>query len=142
MTDTELPDNCKHRGKRGRPLLSGLTAFGGLVETIQRSDVLELLQRQSHRCALTGRPLTPETASLDHRIPIAAGGDHAIGNLQIIHRDANAAKGTMAQSEFVALCWDVVEHLKGNTNERAEETQAAKRPQMLDAEPPTEDVLR
>lgn len=70
-------------------------------------DLLELLDRQDRKCALTGRPLTPESCSLDHRIPISRGGDHDITNCQLVVPEANAAKGTMSQEDFLALCRDV-----------------------------------
>ena len=78
-------------------------------------ELLALLSRQNHRCALTGRPLTPDNASLDHVSPRHAGGEHVIENCQIVIREANAAKGKMLQEEFLRLCRDVVRtHGMGN----------------------------
>jgi 5-methylcytosine-specific restriction endonuclease McrA len=77
-------------------------------ERIRASQILELVERQGYRCALTGRNLTPETASIDHRIPLGAGGRHEIGNLWIVEYVVNLAKGTMSVEEFVAMCRDVV----------------------------------
>lgn len=78
-------------------------------------ELLALLSRQNYQCALTGRPLTPENASLDHVSPRHAGGQHAIENCQIVIREANAAKGKMLQDEFLRLCRDVVRtHGMGN----------------------------
>jgi 5-methylcytosine-specific restriction endonuclease McrA len=67
-----------------------------------------LVDKQKYRCALSGRELTPETAAVDHVIPITKGGTSNIGNLQILHCDVNAAKGAMTSVEFVAMCREVV----------------------------------
>ncbi len=75
---------------------------------ITAKHLLQLVERQQYRCALSGRKLTPACASLDHRIPLAKGGEHSMANLWVLHRDVNAAKGTMTVEEFVAVCRDVV----------------------------------
>lgn len=77
------------------------------IETIKSRDVLDLLERQAYVCPLTGRKLTPETASLDHIVPLARGGDHAIENIWIVDCQANTAKGTLFMEEFVQLCREV-----------------------------------
>jgi 5-methylcytosine-specific restriction endonuclease McrA len=74
------------------------------------SNVLQLLEWQGYRCALTGRPLTPDTASLDHVVPVRNGGEHRIENVQVLHKDVNRAKSTMTNEEFVQLCREVVEY--------------------------------
>ncbi len=77
---------------------------------ITSAKLLELLERQERRCALTGRALAPETASLDHIIPVSAGGAHDMSNVQILHRDVNTAKHTLSQDDFVMICREVVAH--------------------------------
>ena len=74
------------------------------------ANVLRLLERQQHRCALTGRSLTPDTASLDHIIPVRCGGEHVVENTQVLHKDVNRAKTTMTNEEFIQLCREVVEY--------------------------------
>jgi 5-methylcytosine-specific restriction endonuclease McrA len=76
--------------------------------TIKASELLAILKRQNYRCAASGRPLTPQTASIDHKVAVARGGEHGIDNLWILHVEANAAKGTLSVEEFVQLCRDVV----------------------------------
>jgi 5-methylcytosine-specific restriction endonuclease McrA len=78
------------------------------VGRITAKQVLELVKRQRFRCAISGRELTPETASLDHIIPLARGGRHAIENVWVVDHQVNSAKGTLPPDEFVALCRDVV----------------------------------
>jgi len=80
---------------------------------ISRIALLAMIEGQGYRCALTGRQLTPETASLDHKVPLGRGGVHAIENIWIVHEDANRAKGTMTAEEFVALCREVVSYQEG-----------------------------
>lgn len=77
---------------------------------VSTANVLRLLQHQRHRCALTGRTLEPNTASLDHIIPVRSGGEHAIQNTQVLHKDVNKAKTTMTNDEFIQLCLEVVQH--------------------------------
>lgn len=82
----------------------------GALEKLKASDIRELLERQGYKCALTGRELTPDVASLDHIIPIARGGSNTIGNVQVLHKDVNSAKGVMLQADFVAMCREVAKH--------------------------------
>jgi 5-methylcytosine-specific restriction endonuclease McrA len=69
--------------------------------------ILEIIERQNYLCALSGRRLTPETASLDHVKPLSRGGLHDLSNLWVLDHQVNNAKGTMTAHEFVALCHDV-----------------------------------
>ena len=75
---------------------------------VTTGNVLSLLATQEYRCALTGRELTPETAALDHIVPIRCGGQHVIENTQVLYRDVNRAKGSMPNDEFIGLCREVV----------------------------------
>lgn len=77
---------------------------------VTTTNVLQLLEHQGYRCALTGRRLEPTTASLDHIVPVRSGGEHAIENTQVLHKDVNRAKSTMTNEQFIQLCCEVVEH--------------------------------
>jgi len=77
-------------------------------ETLRLQDVRELLLLQNQRCALSGRPLTPDCAALDHVIAISRGGEHQIENAQILHKEVNRAKGALNNEDFLALCREVV----------------------------------
>lgn len=76
-------------------------------------DLWNLLESQDFKCALTGRALSPETASVDHIVPVSKGGPNAASNLQIVERQVNSAKGTMLQGEFIQMCRDVVNWIDG-----------------------------
>lgn len=78
--------------------------------SVNTQAVLELLERQQRRCALTGRGLTPESASLDHIVPVCRGGEHRIQNTQVLERSVNRAKGTLTNDEFIELCGEVWRH--------------------------------
>lgn len=77
---------------------------------VSTENVLQLLGHQEYRCALTNRNLTPETAALDHIIPVRCDGEHVIENTQVLHKDVNRAKSTLTNEEFIQLCREVVEH--------------------------------
>ena len=85
---------------------------------ITQREVLDLLEAQRYRCNLTGRELTPDTASLDHVVPVSRGGRHVIANAQALHEDVNRAKHTLTNDEFVTLCHEVVKHTKKNPLKR------------------------
>ena len=75
---------------------------------VSTENVLRLLEYQHYRCALTGRKLTPQTAAIDHIVPVRFGGEHLIENTQVLHKDVNRAKGSLTSEEFVRLCREVV----------------------------------
>ena len=79
-------------------------------EGITSGSILRLVSEQQYRWALTGRTLEPDTASIDHILPITRGGAHDISNVWVVHHQANSAKGTMTAEEFIALCREVVRH--------------------------------
>ena len=95
-------------GPKGPPEVS--ESDGGLTK-IAAKEIRKLLETQSYRCALSGMLLTPAVAALDHVIPVSQGGDHAIYNVQVLHKDVNLAKGTLSQDAFIAICRDVSRHL-------------------------------
>ena len=64
-------------------------------------------------CALTGRPIEfnkPETYEYDHKQPLTRGGENTLSNLQILCPEANQAKGSLTDQEFIELCKEVVIH--------------------------------
>lgn len=83
---------------------------------ITAGAVLEMIERQGYRCALSGRKLTPESASIDHVVPLAKGGAHSIENLWVVENVINSAKGTLTVEEFVSMCRDVVRHMEQQAN--------------------------
>lgn len=86
------------------PAPKRLTSHAG---TVTRDGILHVIEQQQRRCALTGRHLLPDEATLDHNLPVSRGGEHTLSNIQILHRDVNRAKSTMTNAEFIALCCEV-----------------------------------
>lgn len=70
-------------------------------------ELMQLIEQQGYRCALTGKALTPQTARLDHKHPVSQGGSHDISNLHWVLETVNTAKGTMSLDQFVSMCIDV-----------------------------------
>ncbi|MCC7409317.1 MAG: hypothetical protein IT442_14725, partial [Phycisphaeraceae bacterium] len=99
------------------------------------AGVLALLQRQAYRCALTGWDLTPETAALDHIIPVSRGGEHRISNAQVLTKIVNRAKGTLTNEEFIELCGAVWRH-----HRRSQPSDGAETPQLSARTAETSDV--
>lgn len=68
------------------------------------TSLYRLLESQNFLCALTGEVLTPENAALDHKTPLSRGGTNDIENLQWLTKEANTAKASMTNDEFIAVC--------------------------------------
>ena len=75
-----------------------------------QNELRNLIAKQQYCCALTGVSLSPEEAQLDHIVAIANGGDNSIGNMQVVHKTANAMKGTLPNREFITWCRMVAAH--------------------------------
>jgi hypothetical protein len=86
------------------PAPKRLTSRAG---TVTLHGILHVIEQQGRRCALTGRHLLPDDATLDHNLSVSRGGEHTLSNIQILHRDVNRAKSTMTNDEFIALCCEV-----------------------------------
>lgn len=82
--------------------------------TVTATEILKLIERQQFRCAVSGRELTPASASLDHIVPLSRGGSHRIENLWVVDQQVNAAKGTLTVEELLQLCSDVIRHQQNN----------------------------
>lgn len=78
------------------------------IQKIGTRDIKEMLKEQKYQCALTGRELTPENCSLDHIVPLSKGGSHSPDNAQLVVMEANKAKASLTEQEFLILCKDVV----------------------------------
>jgi 5-methylcytosine-specific restriction endonuclease McrA len=87
---------------------SGDSSTHPVAGDVTYAGVFGLLERQSYRCALSGRTLAPDSSSLDHITPVSRGGPHRIENAQMLHAEVNRAKAALTNSEFIALCREVV----------------------------------
>lgn len=91
--------------KLGKPVLE-LTGWKRQVRSkaAGANELYKLAKDQEFRCALSGLPLEPSDAALDHIVPVAKGGTDEIGNLQWVHSVINKMKGSLDNDEFVAMC--------------------------------------
>ena len=75
-----------------------------------------IAKRQRLICPLTGRLLTGETMSVDHKVSLSKGGSNDLSNLRFVHVDANYAKRILSEEEFLKMCMDVTEHHRVSPN--------------------------
>lgn len=98
-----------------------------LPDKVTAKKIMELAERQKHRCALTGVLLTPQTAGIDHIIPLSKGGENSIRNCQIVHIEINRMKGLMTNAEFIETCqrvaqWSDAKNRNGTSMEKSQGT--------------------
>ena len=92
----KLPPTCPH--KQTGSMMRAKTCFA-------------MIQDQQFKCALTGIDLTPETASLDHIIPVANGGHPTDArNGHFVHRAINQMKGIMSVEELIGWAKAIITH--------------------------------
>jgi 5-methylcytosine-specific restriction endonuclease McrA len=90
-------------GAKGLRDLFGDRKLGNESKVTSKS-LYKMIKDQEFRCALSGFEISPETAALDHKKPLALGGGNELENLQWVHRDVNTAKGMMIHDAFVEMC--------------------------------------
>ena len=73
-------------------------------EAVTAKRLEKLVEQQAYCCALSGLPLTPDHASLDHIVAKSDGGEHIMSNVQWLDPRVNRMKGTMSQAEFIEMC--------------------------------------
>ena len=74
-------------------------------------DLMQLVETQDFKCALTGLEITPKRSSLDHKNPRSLGGDDDVENLEVVLPMVNRAKTNMTVSQFVSMCHAVARHV-------------------------------
>jgi hypothetical protein len=89
----------------------------GFTVTIDKEYVIQLLEKQQYRCALSGVTIAlassvenywvEKTASLD-RIDSTLG--YCEGNVQWVHKTVNRAKVNSSDEDFIAMCRSVANH--------------------------------
>lgn len=52
-----------------------------------------IIARDRSRCGICGKKVSPQEMSIDHIIPLSAGGTHAAINLQVAHKRCNSRRG-------------------------------------------------
>jgi hypothetical protein len=102
--------------------VSRLMYYGGRKrDMLNREIVLEKLQQQNYKCAITGVDLTCNlergkkcmtNASIDR---IVAGGTYTKENIQMVCRAVNSWRGDLSLPDFVEWCRMVVNHADAST---------------------------
>jgi hypothetical protein len=87
--DENVAKTKERKQRRGQPLVR---------------KIVEIVEKQEFRCALSGVPLLPETSNLDHKHPVSLGGTDNIDNLQWLSTEVNKAKGNMPNEDFILMC--------------------------------------
>lgn len=73
-------------------------------------DLWSIAKKQKLICPLTGEKLTAKNISVDHILPITKGGANNKSNLRLITFEANTAKNSMTDNEFISFCQKIVNH--------------------------------
>lgn len=77
-------------------------------------ELLDLMERQEWKCALTGIPIKFEDElHLDHIIPKSKGGTNDISNLRWVLREANQSKGDLLDEEMKTLFTKILDSMNG-----------------------------
>jgi 5-methylcytosine-specific restriction endonuclease McrA len=94
-------------GKRYDRRLRRARQVAGFVERVSSRKVYE---RDGWRCQLCKRLVSktavvphPRSATIDHIVPLAAGGEHSMANAQTAHFICNSEKGAQARDEQLRL---------------------------------------
>lgn len=95
-----------------------LYSAGRRKDSLTRDDLLDLLEKQNYKCALSGVELTCllekgkrfwTNASVDR---IKAGGPYTKDNVQLVCRGLNSWRSSIPVEEFIWWCEQVVNHSK------------------------------
>ena len=94
ITPEPWGDRRKARDQERRARKAGATIGPTFTPT-------QVFDRDQWKCQLCGEHVDstlqwpdPKSASLDHRIPLAKGGEHSLANTQLAHLDCNVSKGS------------------------------------------------
>ncbi len=73
----------------------------GSGERHTASDIVDLLVKQRHRCAICADKITEKTRQVDHIMPLAREGSNGRRNLQLLCKSCNSKKGPKDPIEFM-----------------------------------------
>lgn len=112
--------NCAQPFETGRAQFRQFCPPCGLERQLQRHNVLDgptrrrlvklLRARDGDRCGICRRPVNfqrvypdPRCASLDHLIPVSAGGNGSLANLQLAHLSCNVRRSNRGPAQLLLL---------------------------------------
>ena len=102
---TELLNGCKGRARRSKKFNFDLTL----------EQVLDLYEKQNHKCALSGLEMTTIkgsgrlilNASIDRIDP---GKDYSISNIRLVCNHVNMMRSNLSDEELLMFCKNIVEN--------------------------------
>jgi len=83
--------------KRSNAHVRRLRIRSGLTERISR---LRVTERDGWKCHICNRKVTERNWSLDHLVPIAAGGAHLYNNVALAHRPCNTRRSATGAAQL------------------------------------------
>ena len=76
-------------------------------------DFRELLEKQSKKCYLTGRELSPENTYAEHIVPLGKGGEHSRENIVLIIEMLSKLKRYYTTEEIINMAYDLLSYRGG-----------------------------
>jgi hypothetical protein len=90
-----------------------MTSMTNLNTSTYWLSLKELIQKQNHKCALTGDKISFDMdIDLDHIVPKYRGGKDELSNVQWVTKQANWFKRALTEKELLGLCEKIVLTLK------------------------------
>ena len=83
---------------------------------ITAKDCYVLLERQEHKCALSGLALTPNTVEIMHIVPIESEGQHALDNVALVDSTIYKLARGLTPYQLAAICAQVLDNLCGKNS--------------------------
>ena len=78
-----------------------------------REEKVKIIAKTSNRCAHCGKPLTLDTMTVEHTLPISKGGSNSLTGLVAICKDCNKEKGSIIVDPVLYYPYVKSEYVKG-----------------------------
>ena len=78
-----------------------------------REEKVKIIAKTSNRCTHCGKPLTLETMTVEHTIPISKGGSNSLTGLVALCKDCNEEKGSIIVDPVLYYPYVKSEYVKG-----------------------------
>jgi 5-methylcytosine-specific restriction endonuclease McrA len=82
----------RHKGSRSRRIRNAAQR--------EPLDIVALAARDNWRCHICGKRVTRKTWSMDHLIPLSAGGSHTYDNVALAHHLCNSRRGATGAAQL------------------------------------------
>lgn len=78
---------------------------------IRAGDCYFLLEKQGHKCALSGLELTPNTTEIMHRMPIESGGENSLDNTILVDSNVYKLARGLTPDQLAIICAQILDNL-------------------------------